>query len=76
MLWAYMIWPFSDETIWLFWAKCSEEKCSELRDSAPTDIWDTPSTWYRGKTYLLNEKKKKIRNGKRSSEMILSLDYL
>ena len=53
-----MIWPFSDETIWLFWEKCSEGKCSELKDSAPTDIWDTLSTWYRVKTYLLNEKKK------------------
>ena len=51
------------------------QKENELSDSAPTDIWDTPSTWYRVKTYLLNEKKK-IRNGKRSSELILSLDYL
>lgn len=34
------------------------QKENELSDSAPTDIWDTPSTWYRVKTYLLNEKKR------------------
>ena len=34
------------------------QKENELSDSAPTDIWDTPSTWNRVKIYLLNEKKR------------------